>query len=181
MIAEAEHIVCDDGVATAVGVGFTVTVAVMDGPGQPLAVGVIVKVTTWSTFVVLVSVPMISPEPAAGIPVAVTVLSLVQLKVVPITLPLRTMLVIGSPEQTDCDDGVATAFGVGFTVIVKVLGAPVQVTLFSRNLPNAHGPTPTGIVASTRLVAVLITDTVLEFVLATYNLDPSALTCIPCG
>jgi hypothetical protein len=35
--------------------------------------------------------------------------------------------VIGFPEHIDCDDGVATAIGVGFTVIVKVFGVPGHV------------------------------------------------------
>ena len=78
VIAIPEHFVWLDGVATAVGVGFTSTVAVIGKPGQPFAVGVIVNVTVTADEVVLVKVPMISPEPLAAIPVAATVLSLVQ-------------------------------------------------------------------------------------------------------
>lgn len=78
-IATPEQRVCDAGVAIAVGVGFTSTVAVMDEPVQPLAVGVIVKVTVIGAVVVLVRVPLISPEPLAAMPVTDTVLSLVQL------------------------------------------------------------------------------------------------------
>ena len=48
-------------------------------PGQPLAVGVMVKVTVTGAKVVLVSVPLILPEPLAAIPVTVALLSLVQL------------------------------------------------------------------------------------------------------
>ena len=67
--------------ATAVGVGFTNTVAVsVAGPAQPLASsGVMVNVTVTGAAVVLVSVPLILPVPLAAIPVAATVLSLVQL------------------------------------------------------------------------------------------------------
>lgn len=61
-----------------VGNGFTVTVAVVDGPVQPLADGVIVKVTVTGAVVVLVNVPVILPEPFAAIPVTVAVLSRVQ-------------------------------------------------------------------------------------------------------
>lgn len=48
-------------------------------PLQPLAAGVIVKVTVTGVLVVLVSVPEISPAPLAAIPVTVATLSLVQL------------------------------------------------------------------------------------------------------
>ena len=78
VIVAPEQIVCDDGVATASGVGFTSTVAVLVGPRQPLAVGVIVNVTVTGALVVLVNVPLISPEPLAAMPVTVPVLSLVQ-------------------------------------------------------------------------------------------------------
>jgi hypothetical protein len=44
-----------------------------------LALGVLVKVTVIGALVKLVKVPVIFPEPEAGIPVTVAVLSLVQL------------------------------------------------------------------------------------------------------
>ena len=78
-MADAEHMVCDEFVADAVGVGFTRTVAVMAAPGQLLAVGVMVKVTVTGKLVVLVNVPLMSPEPLVAIPVTVAVLFLVQL------------------------------------------------------------------------------------------------------
>ena len=78
MIATPEHFVWFDGVATAVGFGFTRTVAVIAAPAQPFAIGVIVNVTVTADEVVLVKVPLISPEPLAAIPVVATVLSLVQ-------------------------------------------------------------------------------------------------------
>jgi hypothetical protein len=46
---------------------------------------------------------------------------------VPGTLPVKTMVVIAPPEHIVCDDGVATAFGVGFTTTVAVIGVPLQV------------------------------------------------------
>ncbi len=63
---------------TIVGVGFTVTVAVIGDPTQPLAVGVIVNVTVTGSVDVVLNVPLILPVPLAGIPVAVAVLFLVQ-------------------------------------------------------------------------------------------------------
>ena len=78
VIGTAEQTVCEAGVAMAFGVGFTRTVAVIGAPGQPLADGVIVKVTSTGAKVVLVSVPLITPLPLAGIPVTVALLSLVQ-------------------------------------------------------------------------------------------------------
>ncbi len=74
LILAAEQIVWLGGVATAFGVGFTRTVAVIDAPTQLFAVGVIVKVTVTGTEVVLVSVPKILPDPLVAIPVTVAVL-----------------------------------------------------------------------------------------------------------
>jgi len=132
VIAEPLQIVCDDGVAVAVGVGNTVTVAVIDGPVQVtpalVYVGVIVNVTIIVALVVLLSVPEISPVPLAAIPVTVALLSLTQLYTVPATLPVKTIVVIAVLLQIFCDDGVATAFGIGFTTTVAVIGVPVQVT-----------------------------------------------------
>ena len=88
----------------------------------------IVKVTVIGIFTVLVSVPEISPAPLAAMPVTVPTLSRVQLYTVPTTLPVSTIVVIATPEHLVCDDGVATAFGVGFTSTVAVIGVPVHVT-----------------------------------------------------
>ena len=61
------------------GVGLTSTVAVYDGPAQVAAsAGVIVNVTVIGAEVVFVKLPLILPEPLAGIPVTVATLSLVQ-------------------------------------------------------------------------------------------------------
>lgn len=77
-MALAEQIVCDAGVATALRVGLTRTVAFIGVPLQPLAVGVMVNVTVTGALVVFVKLPLIVPLPLAAIPVAVAVLSLVQ-------------------------------------------------------------------------------------------------------
>ena len=84
--------------------------------------------TVITALVVLVSVPLIFPVPLAAIPVTVTLLFLVQLNTVPGTVPVSAIVVIAEPEQIAWEDGVAVAFGVGFTVIVKDFGEPVQVT-----------------------------------------------------
>ena len=62
-----------------VAVGLTRTVAVIAGPAQPLAVGVMVKVTVTGALVVLVNEPLILPAPLAAMPVTATALSLTQL------------------------------------------------------------------------------------------------------
>ena len=78
-IVEPVQIACDELVATTVKPGFTVTEAVTGVPEQPFKVGVIVKVTVTGDAVVFVKLPVISPEPLAGIPVTDATLSLVQL------------------------------------------------------------------------------------------------------
>ena len=110
--------------ALTTGVGLTNTVAVVVGPTQLLAVGVMVKVTVIGLAVVLVSVPLILPAPFAAIPVTVATLSLVQVKVVLAALLVSTIGIIAVASQIVCDAGVAIAFGVGLTVIVKLCVGP---------------------------------------------------------
>ena len=78
VIVAPEQIVCDNGVADAVGTVFTNTVAVIGVPTHALAVGVIVNVTVTGNAVVFVNTPAISPDPLVAIPVTGMVLSLVQ-------------------------------------------------------------------------------------------------------
>ena len=78
VILAPEQIVWLFGVDTASGVGFTNTVAVIGEPVQPLALGVMVNVTSTGAKVVLVNVPLISPLPFEAIPVIVVVASRVQ-------------------------------------------------------------------------------------------------------
>lgn len=117
------------GVADPTGRGLTNTVAVIALPVHPFAVGMMVKVTVIGMLVILVSVPLMLPLPLAGIPVTVTKLSLFQLKIVPDTLPVSSMVVIGLPEHFVCDDGLAIALGTGLTVIwnVQVLVQPLEL------------------------------------------------------
>ena len=78
-IVAPEQIVCDNGVADAVGTVFTNTVAVIGIPVHPLAPGVMVNVTVSGAPVVFVKAPVMLPDPLAAIPVTEAVLSLVQL------------------------------------------------------------------------------------------------------
>ena len=126
-IAVPEQLVCEEGDATAFGVGLTSTVAVTGVPAQPLAVGVIVNVTVIGILTVLVRVPLILPVPLAAIPVTVATLSRIQLYTTPATaLPLSTIVVIGTPEHFVCEEGAAVTVGVGLTSTVAVIGAPGQ-------------------------------------------------------
>lgn len=99
VILFAEHIVCEDGVATAFGVGFTTTVAEVVDPVQVFAVGVNVKVTVTGALVVFVNEPVTVPPPLEEIPVTDTLLSLVHVKVVPLVALEGTISVILAPEQ----------------------------------------------------------------------------------
>ena len=78
VIVAPEQIVCDKGVADALGPAFTSTAAVMGAPVQPLRL-VIVNVTVTGALVGFVNEPLMLPEPLAAIPVTVPVLSLTQL------------------------------------------------------------------------------------------------------
>ena len=126
VILAPEQIVWLFGVDTTSGVGFTRTVAVIDEPGQPLALGVMVNFTRTGAKVVFVNVPLIFPTPFAAMPVIVVVASRVQEKVVPLTLPLNRIGVMPAPEQIVWLFGVDTASGVGLTRTVAVIGEPIQ-------------------------------------------------------
>jgi hypothetical protein len=125
VMATPEHFAWLEGVATAMGVGFTTIVAVIGVPMQVLAVGVIVNVTVSGAAVELVKEPLISPLPLVAIPVT-DALSLVQAKVVPGTLPVKTILVMALAEHIDWLEGVAIASGVGLTVMVAVPGIVLE-------------------------------------------------------
>jgi hypothetical protein len=74
--------------------------------------------------VVAVSVcAIVAPEEAEA-PVTLVCVT-VQLKVVPLTL-LVSAIDVALFEQMLCDEGVAVAEGVGFTVIVTTTGVPAQ-------------------------------------------------------
>ena len=112
------------------GVGFTVMVKLISGPVQltPLLVntGVTVMVATTGAVPLLIAVnDAMLPLPDAARPIVGTLF--VQLKVVPVTGLVKFTAVVGELLQTTW---LATglAVGVGFTVMVKVLAGPVQVT-----------------------------------------------------
>lgn len=110
------------------GVGLTVIVNVIGVPVQvvPLVkVGVTVIVATTGALVALVAVKAaILPVPLAARPIVV--LLLVQLYTVPATGPVKFTAAVVAPLHNTCG---ATAFtlGIGFTVMVKLCGVPVQV------------------------------------------------------
>ena len=79
VIVDPVQIDWDKGVATTLTPGFTITLAVTGVPEQPFKLGVIVKVTVSDDAVVFVKLPVISPDPLAGMPVTDATLSLVQL------------------------------------------------------------------------------------------------------
>ena len=95
-------------------------------PVQVLAVGVTVMVATIGALVALVAIKLaILPVPAAARPIPGALL--VQLNTVPATGPLKFTAAVAVLLHTTW---LATAFtvGVGLTVIVNVIGVPVQLT-----------------------------------------------------
>ena len=107
-----------------VGLGFTITVAVVVLEHPAADVAVMVNVVICCVFVLFVNVPVIEfPVPLVAIPVRLVVLVLVQLNVVPARLfgLLILICVIAVPEQIVCDAGVAFTVGVGLTVMVAVV------------------------------------------------------------
>ena len=119
-----EQIDCELGVAVATGFGFTVTVTETGVPVQLPMVGVMVYTTVPGVVPVAVSVcAMDVPEPAVA-PLAPDWLT-VQLKVVPVTVPLKA-IDVALPEQIVWVVGVAVTVGIGFTVTVTVIGVPEQ-------------------------------------------------------
>ena len=146
VLAPAQSVWFATGATT--GVGFTVMVNVVGVPAQPLAVGVTVIVAVTGELVVFVAVKAaILPVPLAARPI--DVLLFVQLNVVPATAPVKVIAVVVAPLH---NVWLATAFtvGVGFTVMVNVIGVPVQVTPLLVNVGV------TVIVATTGAVPVLI-------------------------
>jgi hypothetical protein len=92
-----------------------------------LIVGVMVNVTITGVVAVVVRVPaIVLPVPETGIPVAMAVLSLVQLYTVPATGLVKLMVIIGVPLQLTWNAGVAIAVVVGWMVTVAVTGVPTQ-------------------------------------------------------
>lgn len=107
------------------GIGLTVMVNVSGVPGQPAAVGVTVMVAVTGVLPLLLAVNAgIFPVPLAARPIEV--LLFVQLKVVPAREPEKFTALVRAPSHNVWLEGCAT-FADGFTVMVNVTGAPVQV------------------------------------------------------
>ena len=118
-------------IAVTDGVGFTVIVNTLGIPKHvtPPSVsdGVIVITATTGIVPVLVAVkPGISPVPIAAKPIEACVF--VHKKIVPTEGPNNGSAAIGVPSHTTWLVVTVLSTGVGFTVIVKLVGAPVQVT-----------------------------------------------------
>lgn len=113
------------GIALTVGVGFTVIVNVIAVPAQPLAVvGVTVIVAVTGAAVLFTAVKLgILPWPLAARPMLGVLL--VQLKIVPATVPENVIAAVAAPLH-NVWLVTALTFALGFTVIVNVIGAPVQ-------------------------------------------------------
>lgn len=112
------------------GVGFTVMVKLIVGPVQvtppAVNVGVTVTVATTGALVALMAVKLaILPVPAAARPMDGVLL--VQLNTVPATGPVKVTATVADPLQTAWLAAWFTV-GVGFTVMVKLTGLPVQLT-----------------------------------------------------
>lgn len=113
------QIVCDAGVATADGAGFTVITTFIGEPTQVPILGVTVYVTLPTLVLELVKTcAMLDPLPALA-PLALFS-ETVQAKVAPTGVELNAIPVV-KPLQMDCDVGVAVTVGIGFTVIVIVV------------------------------------------------------------
>ena len=103
----------------------TVITKLREGPVQPFAEGVTVMPATTGAFVLFTAVKAGTlPEPVAGRPILV--LSLVQVKVVPLTDPVLITVAENAPLQTAWL-AIKAALGVGFTVKVKFLAVPEQL------------------------------------------------------
>jgi hypothetical protein len=103
-------------------VGFTVIVKLCVMPVQLFADGKTLIVDVIGALVKLVAVNEgIFPTPFAARPIAV--LLLIQVKPVPLTVPVKLIALVEVPLHKAWLAGIET-FGVGFTVMVNVCGAP---------------------------------------------------------
>ena len=111
--------------ATTSGVGLTVTVKVCIAPVQLFAEGVTVIIPVVGALVILVAVKeAIFPAPVVVRPIPG--LLFVQLKVVPVTEPVKLTGAVAALLHNVWLAGLTTS-GVGFTRTAKVCDAPVQL------------------------------------------------------
>lgn len=114
------------------GTGLTVIVNVLDGPVQltpPLVnTGVTTIVPTLGALVAFCPLKLgISPTPAAASPIVVLLFVQLNTSVPPVDALVNTTGAVGAPVHTVWFAGWFTC-GVGFTVIVKLIGVPGQLT-----------------------------------------------------
>ena len=126
LIEVPEHLTWEAGVITALGMGFTSTVAVIGVPLQPASTGVMVKVIVTGAVPLLISVPEIFPDPDVLILPVMDGLSLTQLNEAPVVGLDNVIVVTGVPVHTCCDTGLTIAVATGFTVTVATTGVPAQ-------------------------------------------------------
>ena len=115
-----------------VGFGFTVMVKVMAGPVQLTPALVYVGITTIEATAGVVPGLMaiklgILPVPLGPRPIPAPVLVQLNTRVPPVLELVKVIAVVGAPLHTTWLDTAFTV-GVGFTVMVKVLDVPIQVT-----------------------------------------------------
>ena len=113
-------------------------------------------------------------------PVVALIINPLLLLNVPPDVPLIVGIVVPT-AQNEFAEYVNVATGNGLTVMLNVVGAPLQIPLCEIKLPNECGAKPTPIFVVTTFVAVLITDTLFDPKFATNALLPSAVNEIPCG
>lgn len=76
---------------------------------------------------------------------------------------------------------MAGEIGLGFTLMINLVGMPAQLTPAVRKLPNEPATLPIAQVEITALLAVLMAETLPDPSFVTYNRLPSALTDTPIG
>jgi hypothetical protein len=113
------------GTVAKIGTGFTVIEKVIGVPVQPFALGVAITVPVNGELVVFVPVNelMLVVVPLAAKPIPVSLF--IQLIVVPLTFDEYVIPFTVCPAQTVWFV-IADSEGIGFTVIEKLTGAPVQ-------------------------------------------------------
>lgn len=63
-------------------------------------------------------------------------LEIVHAKVTPVLILEDKEILVGFPEQMVCEAGVGVTVGLGFTVIVNVIGVPSQIGVEASGLVN---------------------------------------------
>lgn len=140
-------------------------VKLCEGPGQPFADGATVIVAVTGALVVLITLnDGISPVPPAARPIEV--LSLAQLKPVPLTAPVKLIALVVAPLHKIWLAG-CTTLGVGLTVMVKLCAAAVQLL--------AEGVTVIVAVTGALVVLIAIKDGILPVPLATRPIEVLSL------